>query len=116
MIVLEGAEGGAKVGDRMRPIVDAARAAEAMVLEGGQRLVEPEALREGARDLVEGAQAARRLPLGRERGFPLAAQLRRLLVELRILHGHRELPSQRAEQSGFVFGRGNVPPIVLLRR
>ncbi len=34
---LEGADGGAKVGDRMRPIVDAARAAEAMVLESGQR-------------------------------------------------------------------------------
>ncbi len=34
---LEGAEGGAKVGDRMRPVVDAAREAESMVLESGQR-------------------------------------------------------------------------------
>ncbi len=34
---LEGAEGGSSVGERMRPIVDAAREAERMVLESGQR-------------------------------------------------------------------------------
>ncbi len=34
---LEGAEGGSTVGDWMRPVVDAARQSEAMVLESGQR-------------------------------------------------------------------------------
>ncbi|HEY2595317.1 MAG TPA: hypothetical protein VGK33_15605 [Chloroflexota bacterium] len=34
---LEGAEGGSKVGDRMRPIVDAAREAEELVLQSGRR-------------------------------------------------------------------------------
>ncbi|MDQ6846824.1 MAG: hypothetical protein M3019_04470 [Candidatus Dormibacteraeota bacterium] len=34
---LEGAEGGAKVGDRMRPVVDAAQQAESLVLDSGLR-------------------------------------------------------------------------------
>ena len=68
-------------------------------------LVERQLLRERARDLVQRAQAARRLALGGERGLALAAELGRLLVELRVLHRDGELPGERAEQRRFVVGR-----------
>ena len=45
------------------------------------------------------------MALGSERCLPLAAQLGRLLVELRVLDGDRELYRKRAEESSLVLGR-----------
>ncbi len=70
-----------------------------------ERLVERQLLRERARDLVQRPEPACCLALGRERGLPLAAELGRLLVELRVLDGHCELPRECLEQRRLVVRR-----------
>ena len=70
-----------------------------------ERLVEPEALREGARDLVERANLACRGPLGGERRLALLPEAGRLLVELGVPDGDRELPGERGQQRRLVLAR-----------
>ena len=70
-----------------------------------ERLVEPEALREGARDLVERAHPPCRRPLGGERRLALLSEPGRLLVELRVLDGDRELSGERGQQRRLVLAR-----------
>ncbi len=70
-----------------------------------ERLVEAEALREGARDLVERANPARGRAFGREGRLALLAEPRRLLVELRVLDGDRELSRERRQQRRLVLAR-----------
>ena len=61
-----------------------------------------QALREGARDLVERAEAPRGRALGGERRLALLAQQGRLLVQLRVLDGDSELAGERGEQRRLV--------------
>ena len=77
--------------------------------EGLQSLVEPEALRERARDLVQRAQPPRRRPFGGERRLALLPEARRLLVQLRVLDGYRKLPRERRQQRRFVLARRGPP-------
>ena len=70
-----------------------------------ERLVERELLRKRAGDLVQRTEPARRVPLGGERGLTLVAEVRGLLVELRVLHRDRELPCKRTEQLRLVVRR-----------
>ena len=70
--------------------------------EGIERLVEPQALREGARNLVERADLPRRRPLTRECSLALLAEAGGLLVELCVLDRHCELSCERRQQRGLV--------------
>ena len=70
--------------------------------------LEREALREGAGDLVERAELPRRLPLGGERLLELGPQLRRLLVQARVLHGDGELRRDRGDERLLVLVREAV--------
>ena len=71
-----------------------------------ERLVERQALGERARDLVERSQTPRGRALGGERGLALVSEPGRLLVQLRILDGDRELAGERGEQRRLVLARG----------
>ena len=70
-----------------------------------ERLVEREALREGARDLVERANPPCGSPLGGERRLALLTEPGRLLVQLRVLDGDRELAGERRQQRRLVLAR-----------
>ena len=67
-----------------------------------ERRLEREALREGARDLVQRVEPLGRLALRRERLLALAAQLLRALVQPRVLDQHGELRGERDEQRALV--------------
>ena len=70
-----------------------------------ERLVEPEALSEGAGHLVEGANPPCGSPLGCKGRLALLTETGRLLVELRILDGDRELSCERCQQRRLVLAR-----------
>ena len=73
-----------------------------------ERRVEREALREGARDLVERPQPLPRLPLGGDRLLKLRRLPLRALVELRVLRRHRQLGGQRRQERRVA--RLHLPP------
>jgi hypothetical protein len=70
--------------------------------ESRERLVEAKALREGPGNLVQRTHPSRRSPLGGEGRLPLLPEPSRLLVELSVLDGDRELPGKRGQQRRFV--------------
>ena len=70
-----------------------------------ERLRQRHALGERLRDLVEGAQPPRRLPLGLERALALCAEPLRVLVQARVLDGDAELCGERDQERRLLFAR-----------
>ena len=72
---------------------------------GLQGAFEREAPRERVRDLVQCAEPPRSLAFGLEYGAERLAELLRLFVQPRVLHGDRELRRERREQRAFSCSR-----------